>query len=185
METPSVKPSVCQLPLRGSLLVRFTSSHIKPALKGEVDMSVSEWTEGLHRSCCCLRQPLSRLRRQLPGRGAFWAAQTKSCPHEMGKVAANAMSRRRGCSEAAVVCANPSVGFADSSPAGEPLVRFTSSHVKLALKGEVDASVTSRRRGCIEAVVVYVNPSVTAYAVPAPRPGSLWCALQALTLSLP
>ena len=64
-----------QLPRRRwSLLVRFTSSHIKPALKGEVDMSVSEWTEGLHQSCCCLRQPLSRLRRQLPGRGAFWCA---------------------------------------------------------------------------------------------------------------
>ena len=51
------------------------------------------------------------------------------------------------------------------------MVRFTSSHVKPALKGEVDASVTSRRRGCIEAAVVYVNPSVTAYAVPAPRRG--------------
>ena len=36
-----------QLPLRGSLLVRFTSFHIKPALKGEVAMSVSELTEGL------------------------------------------------------------------------------------------------------------------------------------------
>ena len=23
-------------------------------------MSVSEWTEGLHRRCCCLRQPLSQ-----------------------------------------------------------------------------------------------------------------------------
>ena len=34
-------------PRPGSLLVRFISSHIKPALKGEVDMSVSEWTEGL------------------------------------------------------------------------------------------------------------------------------------------
>ena len=55
---------------------------------------------------------------------------------------------------------NPSVGFADSSPAGEPLVRFTSSHVKPALKGEVDASVTSRRRGCIEAALVCANPSV-------------------------
>ena len=55
------------------------------------------------------------------------------------------------------------------------LVRFTNSHVKPALKGEVDASVTSRRRGCIEAAVVYVNPSVNPpYGVlPAPRPGSL------------
>ncbi len=45
--SPSVKPSVCQLPVKGSLLVRFTSLHIKPALKGEVAMSVSELTEGL------------------------------------------------------------------------------------------------------------------------------------------
>ena len=28
-------------------MVRFTNSYVKPALKGEVDMSVSEWTEGL------------------------------------------------------------------------------------------------------------------------------------------
>ena len=33
--TPSVKPSVCQLPVKGSLLVRFISLHIKPALKGD------------------------------------------------------------------------------------------------------------------------------------------------------
>ena len=36
------------------------NSHIKPALKGEVDMSVSEWTEELHRGCTWLRQPLSQ-----------------------------------------------------------------------------------------------------------------------------
>ncbi len=38
---------VRQLPVKGRLIVRFTSSHIKPALKGEVAMSVSELTEGL------------------------------------------------------------------------------------------------------------------------------------------
>ena len=38
---------VRQLPVEGSLLGQYTNSHIKPALKGEVDMSVSEWTEGL------------------------------------------------------------------------------------------------------------------------------------------
>ena len=42
-----------------------------------------------------------------------------------------------------------------------------------ALKGEVAASVTSRRRGCIGTALVCVNPSVTACAVPAPRPGRL------------
>ena len=34
-------------------------------------MSVSEWTEGLHRGCTWLRQPLSRLRRQLPVKGSL------------------------------------------------------------------------------------------------------------------
>ena len=47
-------------PRPGSPLERCISSHIKPALKGEVDMSVSEWTEGLQRGCSCLRQPLSQ-----------------------------------------------------------------------------------------------------------------------------
>ena len=44
-----------------------------------------------------------------------------------------------------------------------------------ALKGEVDASVTSRRRGCIEVALVYANPSVNppCGVLPAPRPGSL------------
>ena len=50
-------------------MVRFTNSHVKPALKGEVDMSVSEWTEGLKKK------------------------------------------------EASLIYVNPSVGFADSSPA--------------------------------------------------------------------
>ena len=64
-EMPSIarcSPSVCSLSLTdsspaggGAFLLRLTNSHVKPALKGEVDMSVSEWTEGLHRSCCCLR----------------------------------------------------------------------------------------------------------------------------------
>ena len=55
------------------------------------------------------------------------------------------------------------------------LVRFTNSHVKPALKGEVDASVTSRRRGCIGAALVCVNPSVNppCGVLPAPRTGSL------------
>ena len=60
----------CQLPGRGAFLVRFTSLQIKPALKGEVDASVT--------------------------------------------------SRRRGCIEVALVYANPSVSYADSSPSGEP-----------------------------------------------------------------
>ena len=55
------------------------------------------------------------------------------------------------------------------------LVRFTSSYIKPALKGEVDASATSRRRGCIGAALIYGNPSVNppCGVLPAPRPGSL------------
>ena len=34
-------------PINGGAFWYSTNSHIKPALKGEVDMSVSEWTEGL------------------------------------------------------------------------------------------------------------------------------------------
>ena len=50
------------------------------------------------------------------------------------------------------------------------------SNTKPALKGKVAASATSRRKGCNEASVVYVNPSVNPPhgVLPAPRPGSLF-----------
>ena len=38
----------------GAFWVRFTSLQIKPALKGEVDMSDSEWTEGLKKKVASL-----------------------------------------------------------------------------------------------------------------------------------
>ena len=41
MSTPQSRLAPCQLPVKGSLLVRFTSLHIKPALKGEVANVVS------------------------------------------------------------------------------------------------------------------------------------------------
>ena len=44
---------------RWSLLVRFTSLHIKPALEGEVGFAKQK-PEGLHRDCSCLSQPLSQ-----------------------------------------------------------------------------------------------------------------------------
>ena len=56
--TPSVKPSVCQLPLRGSLLVRYLNSYVKPPSLREVDFAKQK-TEGVHRGCSCLSQPLS------------------------------------------------------------------------------------------------------------------------------
>ena len=98
----------------------------------------------------------------------------------MGKVAASATSRRRGCSEASVVYVNPSVnpphGVLPAPRKGAHFWCCPNSNTKPALKGEVAASATSRRRGCNEASVVYVNPSVNPpYGVlPAPRPGSLF-----------
>ena len=58
----------------------------------------------------------------------------------------------------------------------------TNSNIKPALKGEVDASATSRRRGCIGAALIYGNPSVNppCGVLPAPRPGSLLGALYKL-----
>ena len=40
--------------MRWSLLERLISLQIKPALKGEVDMSDSEWTEGLKKKVASL-----------------------------------------------------------------------------------------------------------------------------------
>ena len=74
-------------PRPGSLLVRFISSHIKPALKGEVDMSVSEWTEGLkkERRFSLYRQPLSHdLRRASSPAGEPFGALYK-LPHKTNK----------------------------------------------------------------------------------------------------
>ena len=92
-------------------------------------------------------------------------------------VAASATSRRRGCIGAALVCVNPSVnppcGVLPAPRPGSLLVRFTNSYIKPALKGEVAASATSRRRGCIGAALVCVNPSVNppCGVLPAPRKG--------------
>ena len=48
---------------------------------------------------------------------------------------------------------------------------LTNPYIKPALKGEVDASETSSRRGCIEVALVYANPSVNppCGVLPAPR----------------
>ena len=55
---------------RWRLIVRFTSLHIKPALKGEVANVVSRRGYKAAYSSC-LSQPLSRLRRQLPVKGSL------------------------------------------------------------------------------------------------------------------
>ena len=95
----------------------------------------------------------------------------------MGKVAASATSRRRGCSEASVVYVNPSVnpphGVLPAPRKGAHFWCCPNSNTKPALKGEVAASATSRRRGCIGATLVCVNPSVNppCGVLPAPRKG--------------
>ena len=62
-----------QLPLRGSLLVRYLNSYVKPPSLREVDFAKQK-TEGVHRGCSLfISTPQSHFVRQLPGRGAFWA----------------------------------------------------------------------------------------------------------------
>ena len=94
-----------------------------------------------------------------------------SQPALKGEVA-NVVSRRGyKAAYSSLFITTPQSHFVRQLPVkGRLIVRFTSFHIKPALKGEVDASETSRRRGCSEAAVVYVNPSV-GYAVPAPRKG--------------
>ena len=109
-------------------------------------------------------------------------------PALKGEVDASVTSRRRGCIVAALVYVNPSVkpSVCQLPVKGSLLVRFRSLHIKPALKGEVDASATSRRRGYIVASVVFVNPSANppCGVLPAPRPGGLFGALYKLLHSL-
>ena len=110
-------------PRPGSLLVCATAAQ-KPALKGEVAMSDSELTEGLHRGCSFFPQPLSRLAATAPRPGSLLVCATtnpKACPERGG-----GNERQR-----------------------------------------IDGGVAT------ELLIFSVNPSVTANAVPAPRPGSL------------
>ena len=132
---------------------------------------------------------------QLPGRGAFnslslacgstapskrepfGAPLTKSCPRWRGKWHGEAMTKGERLNQPKSPSYSPSVGSRRQLPRKRwrLLVRLTSSDIKPALKGEVAASATSRRRGCIGAALVCVNPSVNppCGVLPAPRPGSL------------
>ena len=72
ISTPQSRLAPCQLPVKGSLLVRFTSLHIKPALKGEVANVVSRRGYKAAYSSLFITTPQSRLAPcQLPVRGAF------------------------------------------------------------------------------------------------------------------
>ena len=73
-------------PRPGSLLVCAITAQ-KPALKGEVAMSDSELTEGLHRGCSFFRQPLSRHAATAPRPGSLLVCATtnpKACPERGG-----------------------------------------------------------------------------------------------------
>ena len=75
---------------------------------------------------------------QLPGRGAFWFTANQKLSPQAGKVAASAMSRRKGngSEQPSYFPIPPQSACADSSPAsgGAFLVCGTNSHIKPALK---------------------------------------------------
>ena len=63
-----------------------------------------------------------------------------------------------------------------SSPKGVPLgntANFTAFRKAVPL-GKVDASETSRRRGCIEVALVYANPSAKPSVCQLPSRGAFW-----------
>ena len=84
--SPSV--TACAVPASPQAVEPFglCNSAQKPALKGEVAMSNSELTEGLHRCCSFFRQPLSRLAATAPRPGSLLVCASrrpKSCPREI------------------------------------------------------------------------------------------------------
>ena len=81
---------------------------------------------------------------------------------------------------------SPSVGLRRQLPRKRwsLLVCFTGSQIKPALKGEVDASKASRRRGYIGAALVFVNPSVKPSVCQLPGRGAFLGALYKLLHSL-
>ena len=68
----------------------------------------------------------------------------------------------------------PLVPLAATSLDREAFGCFTNSHIKPAMKGEVDVSKASRRRGYNETSVVYANPSVKPSVCQLPVRGAFW-----------
>ena len=105
---------------------------------------------------------------------SFWLVLPPACPERGGGCECNEQTEGlyRGCS-----CLRQPLSQTFGLPAPRPgsLLDCASTNYKPALKGEVDASATSRRRGCIGAALIYGNPSVNppCGVLPAPRPGSL------------
>ena len=70
VSTPQSRLTPCQLPVRGAFWFVQPPTQ-KPALKGEVAMSDSELTEGVHRGCLFFPQPLSRHAATAPRPGSL------------------------------------------------------------------------------------------------------------------
>ena len=169
-------------------------------------MSVSEWTEGLQRGYCCLRQPLSQtFGLPAPRPGSLFIANQKLSPLA-GKVARSA---ERGAAKNSRMprvippqlrlrsAAPPFHGGAfgcstNSAYSAVPLrgaiVSMGLRGVQGGLRGEIEIFPGPPcKKGYIETPFsfVYLNPSVTAYAVPAPRPGRLLVRFTSSQISLP
>ena len=96
-----------------------------------------------------------------------------ACPERGGGCECNEQTEglHRGCSCLRQPSVNPPCGVLPAPRPGSLLVRFTNSYIKPALKGEVAASATSRRRGCIGAALVCVNPQSIRLAAYCQLPG--------------
>ena len=77
----------------------------------------NEQTEGLHRGCCYLRQPLSLTSfDSSPAGEPFGLPQTKSCPRKRGKWHGEAMTKGERLGTAKLFFYSPSVGLRRQLP---------------------------------------------------------------------
>ena len=134
--------------------MRFISLHIKPALKGEVDFAKQK-PEGLkkERGFACYRQPLSQtFGLPAPRKGEPFGVVLCAKIYEL--TLRLEQGRLTHCRSQFSLFL-PVLRFASSAtggaqlrtPAGEPFGAVYNSHIKPALKGEVDMSVSEWTEG--------------------------------------
>ena len=123
VSTPQSRLTPCQLPVRGAFWFVQPPTQ-KPALKGEVAMSDSELTEGLHRGCSFFPQPLSRLAATAPRPGSLLAlCNSAQKPAPKGEVAMSDSELTEGLHRScSFFPSTPQSPVGDSSPSGEPYV---------------------------------------------------------------
>ena len=121
VSTPQSRLTPCQLPVRGAFWFVQPPTQ-KPALKGEVAMSDSELTEGLHRGCSFFPQPLSRLAATAPRPGSLLAlCNSAQKPAPKGEVAMSDSELTEGLHRScSFFPSTPQSPVGDSSPSGEP-----------------------------------------------------------------